>query len=163
MPGSPVARRWNCWSIIPRGVKVIGASLTRTENVVLLLRPGEPLSATRTVTEYSCSACEAVGVQVNTPVAGSIVAPAGASGPRLKDRLLRGRSVSDAEMAILNSAPGRTICGATGSIFGGLFTSLTTTVKLTVSLIEGDPLSDTRRVIRLVLGPWASVGFQMRI
>src|ERR1044071_6233679 len=35
------------------------------------------------------------------------------------------------------------------------------TVKLLVSLAGGAPLSVTRTVIRLVLGPWASVGVQV--
>src|SRR5438046_10462435 len=44
---------------------------------------------------------------------------------------------------------------------GELFASVTTTVKLLVSLDCGAPLSVTRTVIRLVLGPWASVGVQV--
>ena len=38
---------------------------------------------------------------------------------------------------------------------------MTITVKLLVSLDGGAPLSVTRTVIRLVLGPWASVGVQV--
>src|SRR6266571_3228493 len=34
-------------------------------------------------------------------------------------------------------------------------------VKLLLSLRGGEPLSDTRTVIRLVLGPWSSVGVQL--
>src|SRR6185436_13408725 len=45
---------------------------------------------------------------------------------------------------------------------GGAFTSLTMTVKVLVSLPEGEPLSVTRTVIELVLGPWASVGVQLK-
>src|SRR5439155_1313984 len=48
-----------------------------------------------------------------------------------------------------------------GDSAGGLFASVTTTVKLLVSLDCGAPLSVTRTVIRLVLGPWASVGVQL--
>src|SRR5206468_10792840 len=44
---------------------------------------------------------------------------------------------------------------------GALLASVTTTVKLLVSLDCGVPLSVTRTVIRLVLGPWASVGVQL--
>src|SRR5206468_2097344 len=39
---------------------------------------------------------------------------------------------------------------------GALLGSVTTTVKLLVSLDGGAPLSVTRTVIRLVLGPWRS-------
>src|SRR6266851_1484194 len=45
---------------------------------------------------------------------------------------------------------------------GALFTSLTITVKLLVSLSGGLPLSVTRTVMTLVLGPCASVGVQVR-
>src|SRR5437867_2048294 len=41
---------------------------------------------------------------------------------------------------------------------GGLFASVTTTVKLLPSLSAGTPLSLTFTVIRFVLGPWPSVG-----
>src|SRR2546425_468993 len=41
---------------------------------------------------------------------------------------------------------------------GGVFTSFTITVKDLVSLNTGEPLSVTRTVMLLVLGPWASVG-----
>src|SRR5512141_110888 len=44
---------------------------------------------------------------------------------------------------------------------GALFTSLTVTVKLLVALRLGTPLSKTRTVTVLVLGPWASVGVQL--
>src|SRR5260221_1705628 len=44
---------------------------------------------------------------------------------------------------------------------GALFTSLTITVKLLVSLSGGLPSSVTRTVMTLVLGPCASVGVQV--
>src|SRR6266566_612442 len=44
---------------------------------------------------------------------------------------------------------------------GALLASITTTVKLLVSLDSGAPLSVTLTVIRFVLGPWASVGVQV--
>src|SRR5580704_118035 len=44
---------------------------------------------------------------------------------------------------------------------GGLFKSLTTTVKLFVALRDGDPLSVTTVVITLVEGACASVGVQV--
>src|SRR5438552_968041 len=45
---------------------------------------------------------------------------------------------------------------------GAWFDSVTTTLKLLVSLDGGAPLSVTFTVIRFVLGPWASVGVQVR-
>src|SRR5262245_47103853 len=44
---------------------------------------------------------------------------------------------------------------------GALFTSFTVTLNVLVSLKLGDPLSVTRTVTGLVLGPWASVGVQL--
>src|SRR3989442_15422851 len=49
-----------------------------------------------------------------------------------------------------------------GDSAGGLFASVTTTVKLLVSLDCGAPLSVTRTVIRFVLAPWAWLGVQLR-
>src|SRR2546426_468157 len=43
---------------------------------------------------------------------------------------------------------------------GGVFTSVTITRKLLVALMLGAPLSKTRTVTVLVLGPCASVGVQ---
>src|SRR5436309_3541591 len=48
-----------------------------------------------------------------------------------------------------------------GDSAGALFASVTTIVKLLVSLDLGAPLSVTFTVIRLVLGPCASVGVQL--
>src|SRR6266576_2304926 len=48
-----------------------------------------------------------------------------------------------------------------GDSAGALFASVTTTVKLLVSLACGAPLSVTFTLIRLVLGPWASDGVQV--
>src|SRR5947199_7395870 len=48
-----------------------------------------------------------------------------------------------------------------GDSTGAWFDSVTTILKLLVSLNGGTPLSVTRTVIRLVLGPWASVGVQV--
>src|SRR6267142_3096604 len=46
---------------------------------------------------------------------------------------------------------------------GALFTSLTVTTKLFVSLNGGTPLSVTTVVNVFALGPWASVGVQLMI
>src|SRR6266699_2656443 len=48
-----------------------------------------------------------------------------------------------------------------GDSTGAWFDSVTTILKLLISLDGGAPLSVTRTVIRLVLGPWASVGVQV--
>src|SRR6266545_6785231 len=44
---------------------------------------------------------------------------------------------------------------------GALFSSLTTTTKLRVSVNGGEPLSVTATVTGLVLGPWVSMGVQV--
>src|SRR4029453_10874772 len=44
---------------------------------------------------------------------------------------------------------------------GALFTSFTVTLNVRVALKLGTPLSVTRTVTGLVLGPWASVGVQL--
>src|SRR5438093_2400305 len=154
MPGVPVARRRNsCWFTL-KEVKAIGESLpTITENEVLLLWLGEPSSVTSTVTAYIRSACPAVGFHVNTPVDGSMVAPMGALGPRVKVSLLGGSSGSEALFVIVSNDPGRIICGGTGAMSGALFTSLTIMLKLLMSLKAGTALSVTCTVIRFVLGP----------
>src|SRR5213078_4088109 len=101
-----------------------------------------------------------VGVQVSTPVSESSVIPAGAD-TRLKVRVFVGRSGSVAVLVTTSVASPwiALFCGTVST--GALFTSPTMTVKLLVALSEGRPLSDTRTVIRLVLGPWVSVGVQV--
>src|SRR5262245_57331251 len=58
----------------------LSLSVTVMVNDLVSLRFGELLSVTHTVTR---NVPASVGVQVNTPVVGSIQAPAGASAPRL--------------------------------------------------------------------------------
>src|SRR5205814_5938713 len=101
-----------------------------------------------------------VGVHLSTPLLGSIFTPAGADS-RLKVNVLAGRSVSLAElvtMSVLSSVIVRSI-GTVST--GALLASVTTTVKLLVSLDGGAPLSVAFTVIRFVLGPCASVGVQV--
>ena len=57
---------------------------------------------TRTVTTLVEGGWLVGGVQVNTPVAGSMVAPAGAPGAKLKVRMLAGTSGSVAEFVTVN-------------------------------------------------------------
>src|SRR5438067_1231799 len=75
----------------------VGAELTSVTRIVIVrlsLWGGAPLSVTRTVTRLIEGPCASAGVQVNTPVFGSIIAPAGAPGSRLKLRVSFGRSGS---------------------------------------------------------------------
>src|SRR5947209_5268987 len=91
--------------------------------------------------------CASVGVQVKTPVFESRLIPSGAD-TRLKVSLLGGRSESVAKLVTTSVAsPWITLFGCTVST-GALFTLLTTTAKLRVSLNGGEPLSVTRTVIR---------------
>src|SRR5262245_49658050 len=68
----------------------------------------EPLSATLTLIRFVLGACPAVGVQVNTPVLGSMLVPAGAPGPSENVSVLAGRSESVAVTATLNAFPSLT-------------------------------------------------------
>ena len=63
-----------------------GAALGPPTVIVIVceaLMAGEPLSATRNVTRLVVEPCARVGVQVKTPLAGSMLAPEGAPAPRL--------------------------------------------------------------------------------
>src|SRR5437879_4683262 len=103
MPGSPVTRRWTLSFSRLTEIKVIGASLLTTiAKVVLLLSSGNPSSVIQTVTTFVLSACAAVGFQVNTPLEGSIVAPAGPSTPRLNVSWSGGMSGSKAVFVMTN-------------------------------------------------------------
>src|SRR5207249_2807851 len=162
MPESALTPRRNCWLVRLSEASVIGESpVTITRNVVLLLRGGEPSSVTHTVTVFVLSACAAVGCQVKRPLDASMAAPTGAPVPRLMVRMFGGMSGSYVMFVTIKREPGRMVRSGTGMSSGGLFTSLTTTVKLLVSLKGVEPSSVTRTVMRLVLGPWASVGVQV--
>src|SRR5262249_22562760 len=67
---------------------VKGASVTEVQKDRAALKEGEPVTATRIVTRIGDDS--SVGVQVKTPVDGSILAPAGAPGPRLKVKVRLG-------------------------------------------------------------------------
>src|SRR5213594_4077949 len=130
-----------------------------TATVKLLLSPnaGTPLSVTFTVITFVLGPCPAVGVHVSTPVVGLMLTPAGPD-TRLNVSVLAGRSASVAVFvttSVLNSA----MVWSSGTVStGALFASVTTTVKLWLSLSAGTPLSLTFTVITFVLGPWDSVG-----
>ena len=58
-------------------------SLTTTVKLFASLKLGEPLSVTRTLIVLVPGPCDSPGVQVNTPVTGSRLAPVGAPGSKL--------------------------------------------------------------------------------
>src|SRR4029453_11438531 len=125
------------------------------------LREGDPLSVTRTAIVLVPGA-PWPGVQVNTPLLGLMLAPEGPA-TRLNGRGLAGRSGSGAAAVRVRGLPSLAGWFAMGVSTGGLFTSLTVTVKLLVSLKLGEPLSVTRTLITFVLGPCASVGVQVNM
>src|SRR5438876_267626 len=135
-------------------------SLTITVKLLVSLDGGALLTVTRTVIRLVLGPWASVGVQVSTPVLGFRSTPVGAD-TRLKVKVLAGRSASIAVFVAVSVLSSVTVCAAGTVSTGAVFTSLTITVKLLVSLDGDAPLSVTRTVIRLVLGPWASVGVQV--
>ena len=75
---------------------------TKIVNVLLSVSVGEPLSATRTVITFVPGAWLVEGVHEKTPVAGSILAPLGAPGSRLKVSTFAGISESVAVLVTTN-------------------------------------------------------------
>src|SRR5437773_3901920 len=75
--------------------------------------------------------------------------------------MLPGTSPSVVELVTVSGLRAAAVRSLRADSTGALFASVTTTVKLLVSLDLGTPLSVTFTVIRLVLGPWASVGVQL--
>src|SRR5689334_743450 len=105
---------------------------------------GVPLSVTSTV--MSAVAGPSAGVQVNTPVVGSMLAPAGTGvrpGPvpatREKVRALAGRSVSKAVAVKLRRSPSSTDLLPMGFRTGATLTSLTVTVSCSSAKSDGLP------------------------
>src|SRR4030095_9802390 len=72
-----------------------------------------------------------------------------------------GTSASVAEAVNAMVLPTPLVTLAIGASTGAVFTSFTITVIVVVSLMAGWPLSVTRTVMTLVLGPCASVGVQL--
>src|SRR5207247_1085053 len=89
-------------------------------------------------------------------------APAGAPASRLKVNVWAGRSESAATAVKVRRLLSAMDLFPIEARTGGTFTSVTTIVKVSETLKGGTPLSVTRMVIRLVLGPWASVGCQTK-
>src|SRR5260370_1441781 len=135
-------------------------SVTRILKLLVSLDGGAPLSVTLTVIRLVLGPWASVGVQVSTPVLGFRFTPAGAD-TKLKVNVLAGRSVSLAVFVTVSVLSSVTVWSVGTVSTGALFASVTTTVKLLVSLDCSTPLSVTFTVIKFVLGPWASVGVQV--
>src|SRR5213592_4280009 len=133
-------------------------SVTITWKLLVALKLGEPLSKTRTVTVFVLGPCASLGVHVIAP-AEDTVRPVGPD-TKAKLSVLAGRSESVA-VALTLSAVCSPMVWVPGTVrTGAVFTSVTMTWKLLVALRLGVPLSKTRTVTVLVLGPCASVGVQ---
>src|SRR5713101_4843348 len=115
------------------------------------------------LTTFVLGDCALLGDQVNTPVDGSRLTPAGAPAPRLKVRICGGRSGSLTTLVKVSNCPAATVLLAMGESTGGELTSLTTMLKRCVALKLGLPLSNTRTRMLLLLGPWASLGVQLKM
>src|SRR5207247_1181116 len=132
-------------------------SRTTTVKLLVALRGGAPLSVTRTVIKLVLGPCASVGVRSEERRVGKERTPVGAE-TRPKLSVLRGRSAWLAVLVTIRVVSALLAWSAATVSTGALFTSRTTTVKLLVALRGGAPLSVTRTVIKLVLGPCASVG-----
>src|SRR5439155_820978 len=136
------------------------ASVTTIVTLLVSLDCGTPLSVTFTVIRLVLGLCAFSLLEALPILLGSRFTPLGAE-TKLKVNALAGRSASLAvfvTVSVLSSATVRSVGTAST---GALFASVTTIVKLLVSLDSGIPLSVTFTVIRLVLGPWASLGVQV--
>src|SRR5881296_3462247 len=109
------------------------ASVTTTVKLLASLDCGAPLSVTRTVIKLVLGPCASDGVQVSTPLLGSRFTPAGAD-TKLKVNVFAGRSVSLAVLVTVSVLSSVTVRSVGTVSTGALFASVTTTVKLLVSL-----------------------------
>src|SRR5258705_13947371 len=131
------------------GFTRLGGLLTSVTMIVtpcVALALGMPLSVTRTTMLFVLGPCDSSGVQVKNPLTGSILAPAGAPGSRLKLKLWTGRSESEAVAVKLTVVFSARLRDPSGVTVGGLFTLLTVTLKVLLSVNGGEPLSQTRMV-----------------
>src|SRR5439155_26715 len=145
---------------VPGSVNIGGVftSVTITRKLLVALMLGVPLSKTRTVTVLVLGPCASVGVQAMAPLA-ETVKPVGPD-TNAKLSVLVGTSASVAVALTLSAVCSAMVCVPGSVNIGGVFTSVTITRKLLVALMLGVPLSKTRTVTVLVLGPCASVGVQ---
>src|SRR5437764_537199 len=127
-------------TIFDPGAARTGAVFTSLIMMVIVskaLNAGEPLSVTRTVTAFVLGPWLSVGAQVKTPLAGFMLAPAGAPASRLKVRSWAGTSESVAlavKVSRLSSLP---VLFPIGVNTGAEFTSLTIILKVSKSLSGG--------------------------
>jgi hypothetical protein len=148
------------WLAMAAKTGALFASFTVTVKLLVSLRLGEPLSVTRTVIVFVLGPCDSLGVQLNTPLLALMLAPDGGL-TKLNASVLAGTSASLAVAVSVSVLPSLIVWLAIAAKIGALFTSFTTTEKLCVALRLGEPLSATRTVISVVLGPCASVGVQL--
>src|SRR2546425_840327 len=109
------------------------ASVTTTVKLLGSLDSGTPLSVTFTVIRLVLGPWASVGVQVSTPLLGSRFTPLGADS-KLKVNAFAGRSASLAVFVTVSVLSSGTVRSVGTASTGALFASLTTTVKLLVSL-----------------------------
>src|SRR2546421_6131211 len=104
--------------------------------------------------------CASLGVQLIAPLAGLMVMPVGAL-TNAKVKLLAGMSsfINDTATTEIFSLAYATLVRTVST--GALFTSLTITWNVLVTLRAGTPLSVTLTLTAFVLGPCASVGVQL--
>src|SRR5438128_2617015 len=125
--------------------------------VCVELIDGIPLSVTIKMNAivWVLGACASLGVQAMAP----LVEAVSALGPdtNAKVRVLAGTSPSVAVALTLSKVCSAMVCVPGAVNVGWVFTSVTMTWKLLVALMLGVPLSKTRTVTVLVLGPCASV------
>src|SRR2546429_339621 len=117
-----------------------GRTTTRSKRVEK--SAGEPSSVTRTLMLF-VPTFAAVGIQLNKPVAGSMVAPAGAPDSSVNVMVWAGKSESLAVAVKLSSVSAETVQFIGKESCGRVFTSLTATERIFVSLRGGVPLSGT--------------------
>src|SRR5207245_11617275 len=116
-----------------------------------------PMSVPFTVIRFVLRTRATVGVQGNTPALGSTFCPYGTlSRPKVKE--LAGRSASLAVFVTVSVLSSGTVRSVGTVSTGALLASLTSTVKLLLSLDGGMPLSVTFTVFTLVIGRCSSVG-----
>src|SRR5207249_2640375 len=101
-----------------------------------------------------------VGVQVSTPLLGSRFTPLGAE-TKLKVNAFAGRSASLAMFVTVSVLSSGTVRSVGTVNIGRPSCRETATVKLVMSLCLDMTFLVSFSVIRLVLGPWASVGVQV--
>src|SRR6266851_1659133 len=100
---------WKLREMPPAGARLMlvsrGAGSTMILKLRVALRLGVPLSLTRTVARLVLGAGTAIGVQLNSPVAGLIAAPAGKALSRLKVSISGGASGSEATIVKVSVCP----------------------------------------------------------